>query len=191
MTAEHDPIDDQNGDQNGDSQEIERVFLLDALPDIPESLNSGAVCWKIEQGYLSASDPAPDQVITEGRLRRVTHADGSTTFTHTIKSGLGLVRVERERTLNRAEFEALWPATEGRRILKTRLRIDVKGQIWEIDDFSYRALVLAEAELPTVETALPIPEWLQPRIIREVTEEGAFRNFHLATRKGFHTPDPP
>ena len=195
MTPEHDLTDDRNDDhktdQTGDPQEIERVFLLDAMPDIPESLNSGAVCWKIEQGYLSPSDPVPGQDITEGRLRMVTHADGSATFTHTIKSGLGLVRLERERTLNRAEFEATWPATEGRRILKTRLRIDVEGQIWEIDDFSDRALVLAEAELPTVETALPIPEWLQPRIIREVTEEGAFRNFHLATRKGFHTPDPP
>jgi len=178
-------------DQAGDPQEIERVFLLDAMPEIPKPLHSDTVCWNIEQGYLSSSDPLPGQDITEGRLRRVTHADGSATFTHTIKSGLGLVRLERERTLNRTEFEALWPATKGRRILKTRFRIDVQGQIWEIDQFSDRTLVLAEAELPTVETALPIPEWLQPRIIREVTEEGAFRNFHLATRKGFLTPDPP
>jgi len=183
VTADLDPTDDP--------KEIERVFLLDGVPDIPGRLRSEAERWEIEQGYLSASESTPGHDITEGRLRRTTHSDGSVKFTHTIKSGLGLVRSERERSLDHSEFEALWPATEGRRILKTRLRIDVEGQIWEIDDFSDRPLVLAEAELPTVETALPIPEWLQPRIIREVTEEGAFRNFHLATRKGFHTPDPP
>ena len=172
-------------DSNVDSDEIERVFLLDRLPDVPHALLSHAERWEIEQGYLSPSDATSSDRITEGRLRRTTHADGSQTFTHTIKSGLGLVRSERERRVSASEFEAIWPATSGRRLLKTRLRIDVGGQIWEIDDFSDRALVLAEAELPTVETALSIPEWLQPRIIREVTEEGAFRNFHLATQKGF------
>ena len=174
MTSESDP--------NSDSNEIERVFLLDRLPDVPESLLLEAERWEIEQGYLSPSDVTSSDRITEGRLRRTTHADGSQTFTHTIKSGLGLVRSERERRVTASEFEAIWPTTTGRRLLKTRLRIDVGGQIWEIDDFSDRALVLAEAELATVETALPIPEWLQPRIIREVTEEAAFRNFHLATQ---------
>ena len=172
-------------DSPTDGHEIERVFLLDRLPEIPESLRACAERWEIEQGYLAPSQATSTDEITEGRLRRTTHADGTQTFTHTVKSGLGLVRSERERSLSASEFEAIWPATTGRRLLKTRLRIDVEGQIWEIDAFSDRALVLAEAEIPTVETALSIPEWLQPRIIREVTEEGAFRNFHLATRKGF------
>lgn len=175
----------------GDALEIERVFLLDRMPDIPQPLLSGGERWEIEQGYLSPSDPVPGHETVEGRLRRINHSDGSIELKHTVKSGLGLVRIERERTLAASEFEALWPATEGRRIQKNRLRIDVEGQIWEIDQFSDRALVLAEAELPTVETALPIPEWLQSRIIREVTEEGAFRNFHLATQKGFLDSDPP
>ncbi len=178
-------------DSTGDSLEIERVFLLDRMPDLPEELLSNAERWEIEQGYLSSEDPVPGQELTEGRLRRITHIDGSIELRHTVKSGLGLVRTERERMLDPSEFDALWPGTRGRRILKTRFRISSEGQIWEIDRFSDRQLVLAEAELASVETPLAIPEWLQPRIIREVTEEGAFRNFHLATQKGFLRSDPP
>ena len=176
---------------SNDPLEIERVFLLDRMPDVPPSLSSVAEHWRIEQGYLSPSDPIPGHEMVEGRLRRITHDDGSIELKHTVKSGLGLVRTERERTIEDSEFQVLWPATKGRRIHKIRLRIDVEGQIWEIDQFSDRDLVLAEAELPTVETPLSIPEWLQPHIIREVTEEGAFRNFHLATQQGFLEPDPP
>ena len=176
---------------SSDPLEIERVFLLDRMPDVPRSLSCVAEHWKIEQGYLSPSESVPGHGPVEGRLRRITHEDGSIELKHTVKSGLGLVRTERERAMDHSEFQALWPATAGRRIQKTRLRIVVGGQIWEIDQFSDRDLVLAEAELPTVETPLSIPEWLQPHIIREVTEEGAFRNFHLATQQGFLEPDPP
>lgn len=176
---EHDPL------------EIERVFLLDRMPEVPDQSLSTAERWEIEQGYLSSSESVPGHDTPEGRLRRITHADGSVEMTHTVKKGLGLVRTERERALDASEFEDLWPATSGRRIRKIRLRIDVAGQIWEIDQFSDLPLVLAEAELSSVETVLPIPEWLQPRIIREVTEEGAFRNFNLASRKGFLEPDSP
>ena len=57
-------------------------------------------------------------------------------------------------------------------------------QIWEIDQFLGIDLVLAEAELPSMETELVLPAWLQARVIREVTEEPAFRNFELARSSG-------
>lgn len=174
--------------------EIERVFLLKAVPvDMPH----GEV-WRIDQGYLPvksaalhsaagttvASSPSGDPEMLEGRLRRITHADGSVEHIHTIKSGSGLVRQEIERDIDSQTFEREWPRTAGRRLQKVRTRIMVGDRTWEVDNFSGLSLVLAECELPTVDAPLAIPEWLAPFIVREVTEEPAFRNAELALRSG-------
>ena len=124
--------------------EIERVYLLRALPT---PLPRGEV-WRIDQGYLPVRSTvnsgdshvpgvsvAPHQL--EGRLRRITHSDGSVEHIHTMKSGI--------------------------------------------------PLVLAECELPSTDAPLDIPDWLAPFIVREVTEEPAFRNAELALRAGLLT----
>ncbi len=172
------------------AREIERVFLLDRMPEeIPAAMLARAETWLVEQGYFAppsgsaipAVDPGP-----EGRIRRVRLGDGSEVFTHTIKSGVGLVREEREREITSEEFRELWPLTRGRRLRKTRLRIDVDGQVWELDRFlgAHSELVLAEAELPEVDTPLLVPPWINRHLVREVTEEPEFRNFHLARSSG-------
>jgi len=167
------------------NHEIERVFLLEGMPEIPSDCHATMERWDIDQGYFDTSDPEnPDPAHPEGRIRSVRHADGSTTYCHTVKRGLGLVREEREIELTREQFDELWPQTEGRRIRKTRFRVTVGEQLWELDQFLDFELVLAEAELDTTEASLPIPEWLAQRIIREVTEEPAFRNFELARTSG-------
>ena len=174
--------------------EIERVFLLLAPP---VSMPCGDV-WHIDQGYLprtlgaglgatgsttgSSISVGPNAL--EGRLRRITHQDGSVEFIHTIKSGLGLVREEIERHIDAETFDREWPRTVGRRLQKVRTRIPVGGLTWEIDQFIGLPLVLAECELPTTDTPLTIPDWLAPFIVREVTEEPAFRNAELALRAG-------
>lgn len=155
------------------------------MPEVPDEMKSGVEVWVIEQGYFDTDhhgDPSPDR--PEGRIRRTTFPDGSTKFFHTVKRGLGLVREEREIELAESVFTDLWPQTEGRRINKSRLRVPVGDQIWEIDQFLGIDLVLAEAELPSMETELVLPAWLQARVIREVTEEPAFRNFELARSSG-------
>jgi hypothetical protein len=38
--------------------------------------------------------------------------------------------------------------------------------------------------LPSTDAPLDIPDWLAPFIVREVTEEPAFRNAELALRSG-------
>ena len=159
--------------------ESERVFLLSALPaDMPP----GEV-WRIDQGYLPPADGvAPAQL--EGRLRRIEHPDGREEFVHTVKRGAGLVREESERAIERSEFEREWPRTAGRRLRKVRTRIAVGDRTWEIDRFLDLPVVLAECELPAVDAALAIPGWLAPVVVREVTEEPAFRNFELARRAG-------
>ena len=174
--------------------EIERVYLLRALPT---PLPHGEV-WRIDQGYLplqsqvidgnshGSGAPIPPHQL-EGRLRRITHSDGSVEHIHTIKSGVGLVRQETERSIDAETFAREWPRTVGRRLEKLRTRITVGDHLWEIDQFTHIPVVLAECELPSIDTPLDIPDWLAPFIVREVTEEPAFRNAELALRSGLLT----
>ncbi len=161
------------------AQEIERVFLLDRLPDIP----NGAEAVRVEQGYLPGNDSAGGEV-TEGRVRRTVDASGTVCCTHTIKRGTGLVRSEVERVISEEEFNRHWPCTAGRRLNKTRYRVPVGELVWEIDTFDQLNLVLAEVELPSPDAAAPLPEWLSPHVVREVTDEPAYRNYEIAMRMG-------
>jgi len=162
--------------------EIERTFLLSGMPALPGSASR----WRIEQGYLHGD------ALLEGRVRRVVAPDGSVEFTHTIKHGTGLVRRERERRIDRAEFERLWGMTEGRRLRKDRFKVADGSFTWEIDRFEGlppiegRELVMAEVEIPAGvdPDAVSIPSWLGPVVVREVTEEPRFRNYSLATASG-------
>lgn len=164
-------------------QEIERTYLLDALPALPGT----AERWRLEQGYLperkaSAGETADHS--PEGRLRRITAPDGRTRLEHTIKRGSGLVRSEEHLAITPERFEQLWPLTRGRRLAKTRYRVPCddgnERRVWEIDDFDDLELVLAEVELPEANAAAPIPGWLSPHIIREITNEKQYRNYELA-----------
>lgn len=163
--------------QHSAPTEIERSFLLRGMPPLP----SGAEIWRIEQGYL-AQDARSGP---EGRLRRIEHGDGTIEHVHTVKRGFGLVRSEVERRIDAAEFDRLWPSTEGRRLVKTRHRVrtdDGSGLVWEIDRFEGIDLVLAEVELPSAETVPSIPPWLEDWIVRDVTEEPEYRNSSIALR---------
>lgn len=170
-----------------EGREVERVWLLDGMPEVPASHE----LWRIEQGYLVSEPGVDPSKAVEGRLRRTTLPDGSCEFTHTLKRGMGLVREERERSITSEEFEALWPRTEGRRLRKDRFRVHEGGMVWEIDRFLDFDLRLAEVELPDPGTPVEPPDWLQPRILREVTEEPAFRNYEIARSRLFPDhPDP-
>ncbi|MHC4219069.1 MAG: CYTH domain-containing protein [Planctomycetota bacterium] len=151
--------------------EIERKYLLERLPELPDR----AEAFHMEQGYLP-DDP--------GRLRRTVGPDGAVVHTLTVKTGRGLVRREDERTISERQFQEQWPRTAGRRLAKTRYRIDEGGLVWEIDQYDGLELVLAEVELPTAETRVEVPEWLRPHIVREVTEEPQYQNYEIALRIG-------
>jgi adenylate cyclase len=149
--------------------EIERKFLLDQMPALPND----AEVWKIEQGYLDHG---------MGRLRRTMMPDGSVVCTHTIKRGRGITKTEIEREITATEFQEQWPHTEWRRLRKTRYRIRDESLIWEIDAFADLDLVLAEVELPAADAPVRIPPWLQPHIVREVTDDPEFTNAQIARR---------
>ncbi len=149
--------------------EIERKYLLQSMPQLPAT----ARAYRMEQGYF-ADEP--------GRLRRTRAPDGTVTYTHTVKKGVGLVREEIERELTADEFKSLWPRTAGRRLTKTRTKVPEDNLVWEIDDYDALDLLVAEVELPTPETKVTVPDWLAPHVIREVTGEPEYGNHQLAIR---------
>ena len=157
-------------------QEVERVYLLERLPEIPVMYE----LWRIEQGYLVPPPGSTPGTTQEGRIRRTDLSDGSVVLTHTLKRGMGLVREEHERPITLSEYESLWPLTRGRRIRKKRFRVPEDGLVWEIDQFLDLDLILAEVELPDPSTPVEPPVWLQPLILREVTDDPAYRNYELS-----------
>lgn len=154
--------------RGGAPEEIERKYLLAALPDSAKA----APPLTIEQGYL------PGTLLLE-RLRRVKDRN-STRFYRTVKVGTGMVRTEIEEETTRAVFDRMWPLTEGRRLQKRRHRVREGDLTWEIDDFADRKLVLAEVELPDRNTDVVIPKWLRAHVVRDVTDEEEYKNASLA-----------
>ena len=149
--------------------EIERKFLLSGLP--PVVANAESV--EIDQGYI------PGTQIRE-RIRRV-RGPGAVEYVRTFKAGVGIERVEIEEPTSEQFFLAVWPLTRGCRVQKRRYVIPDGGLVWEIDEFLDRpALWLAEVELERADQPVTPPEWLRPRIVREVTHEPAYTNHALA-----------
>ena len=147
--------------------EIERKFTLATGPDWL------AECERepIEQGYL-AIEPGDGP---EVRLRR----KGSNTLL-TVKLGSGLERAEEEIELARDQFEALWPLTEGRRVVKTRYAVPLGELTIEVDVFEggLAGLVTAEVEFDSEAASREFepPEWMG----EEVTGDGRYANETLA-----------
>ena len=146
--------------------EIERKYLLSDLPRMPQPID----VLEIDQGYLPGV----------ARLRHQRSANGGERFVRTVKQGVGVLRLETEDEIDRATFEKLWPETEGRRVRKRRYVIAHGEDLWEIDEFLDRTLVLAELEFDDPESPVAIPDWLSPVLVRDVTDEPHFTNRSLA-----------
>jgi len=152
-------------------REIERKYLLRALPDSVASARSV----EVDQGYL------PGERIQE-RIRRMRDdRDGSMRYVRTLKAGTGLSRMEIEEETTEAFFTAVWPLTRGVRVHKRRYYVPVEDGMWEIDEFLDRPnFFLAEFEMEHVDQQVGIPPWLAAVLDREVTEDRAFTNRALA-----------
>jgi CYTH domain-containing protein len=148
-------------------REIERKFLIRKMPDGLTSYPSN----EISQGYLVSLDDG-----TQVRLRKANDKH-SLTF----KRGAGNVREEREVELTAKQFDALWPGTEGKRLVKTRYEIPLGERVVEIDVYHDRheGLVVAEVEFDDEEAAKNFqpPDWLGD----DVTGDPRYSNQLLAS----------
>lgn len=146
--------------------EIERKFLVKTMPDL-----SNAQKMYIHQGYLTDSSDS-----IEVRLRRKDDQ-----YFITVKSGSGMVRAERETSIDQHQFESLWPDTQGKRIEKYRWKGQLKThQTYQLDKFlgSLEPLMLVEVEFSSLEQAdnFEPADWFG----REVTADKNYKNKALA-----------
>jgi len=145
--------------------EIERKYLLKSLPPQLKGLRGTPVL----QGYISTNESR------EVRLRR--HGNE---YYITVKDGGGLSRHEIEIAITRRQFDALWPATAGRRLEKTRYVLGYAGHTLELDEYAgdLSPLCVAEVEFESVAASR---NFKKPAFFgREVTDEAEFRNASLA-----------
>jgi len=92
----------------------------------------------------------------------------------------GPVRAEFEYGIPVADARAMLAAfAEGPLVEKLRHRVAVGSHCYELDEFhgANAGLVVAEIELDAPDEAFPRPPWLGD----EVTDDGRFHNFRLAT----------
>lgn len=144
--------------------EVERKWRLTATPpDAVLALEPEL----IEQGYLVIGADG-----SEVRLRR---KSGRPVLT--VKSSGTLSRAETEIEVSEAQYAALWPATEGRRVIKYRRRL---ANGIEVDTYegALAGLVIAELEFASeaAARAFTAPSWFG----HEVTEDRAYKNQQLA-----------
>ncbi len=143
--------------------EIERKFLLKSLPD---NLRNDT---EILQGYLAHDEQMEVRVRQYGER-----------YILTVKEGRGLTRRETEIAISPQQFQALWPATEGRRLEKVRSLADHGSFVVEVDRYqgSLAPLLVAEVEFASVEESerFQKPEYFG----REVTEDDGYKNASLA-----------
>ncbi len=147
-------------------REIERKFLLKRLPDQLESFPHD----EIAQGYLAIESGG-----VQVRLRKKGNVR-SLTYKRSTKNG----REEREIRLSAEQFEALWPATAGRRLTKIRYEVPWKEHTVEIDVYRGRhdGLIVAEVEFTDEKSAAAFkpPDWIGD----DVTGKSRYSNVLLA-----------
>jgi adenylate cyclase len=146
------------------AQEIERKYLLSAEHWRSEISTST----RIAQGYLN---DAPERTV---RVR--------------IKGDKGFLTIKgKNQGIARAEFEYAIPLVDAGELLKlcpnvldkTRHEIHRDGFVWEIDEFAgdNAGLIVAEIELPTIDTEFAKPDWLG----EEVSGDARYYNSALST----------
>ncbi len=148
------------------TREIERKFLLKRFPPRLKKFPHNTIA----QGYLAVG-PGGVQV----RLRKKGEIR-SLTF----KQGTKGAREEREIRLSVEQFDALWPATAGRRLTKVRYDVPWKEHTIEIDIYRGRlaGLVVAEVEFDNQKSCVAFepPDWIG----RDVTGKPRYSNVALA-----------
>jgi len=152
-------------DVNNMHVETERKFLVKDASYKSEAVKS----YRIKQGYIAHDG---------GNTVRVRVRDNEGFLTIKGPSFGGMSRAEWEIGISLADADALLQLCHGGFIDKTRHLVPCgDGLFWEVDEFHGEndGLVMAEIEVPSVDTAFPRPSWLGD----EVTGDRRFYNSYL------------
>lgn len=162
-TSEADETDRTGEAQPTSTVERERKWLVQEQPELDHGV-------ALRQGYL-AIDGAVSVRVRDA-------AAGNCTLT--IKAGAGTSRTELEWPIGRDVFDAAWPATDGRRVVKTRYRLPLGEHTAEVDVFGEHldGLVVVEVEFDSDEAlaAFAAPAWFG----REVSDDLRYTNASMA-----------
>lgn len=144
--------------------EIERKFLV-----ADRAVLDGLIGTAYRQGYLSTT---PERTV---RVRRA----GETAFLTVKGISIGASRAEFEYPIPVADVDDLLALCERPIIEKVRYRIGHAGLVWEVDVFGgdNAGLVVAEVEIPSLETAVEVPAWVGA----EVTDDPRYFNANLVS----------
>lgn len=157
--------------------EIERKFLLRTLPKLDWS-----DILLIDQFYKKNKS-------FWDRYRKLdSQINGVIKYQHTIKKTVSKgVNEEIEVELSEGDFiknlsKCFLSKSEAKKITKIRYIFPYNGLKWEIDYFPDRDMIIAEIEIPTLDYALVIPDYISDNLIAEVTFEKEFSNRSLANK---------
>lgn len=156
------------------AKEIERKFLV-----IEKSVNNilpKLQFKKIKQGYLVGNEYGVLRIRSECDCERYTN-------TLTMKNNrVGIETDEYEFDVSRETALDLFSKCP-KVLKKTRYYYEYKGFTWEIDVFhnkNLNGLILAEIELPTTDTKIELPDFID----REVSGEVKYFNSRIYDRIG-------
>ena len=158
--------------------EIERKFLLKAMPDLAPS-----EVVKIDQYYFKNKD---------GIWERARSWDSNVNgmkYIHTVKKSVSKgVNLEDEKYLTEDEFKKFKTkcksGTVESRFIKKERHIYPDGDLyWEVDMFnSGHHLIVAEIEIPTKNHKITIPDFISEKLLLEVTGLKQFSNKNLSNK---------
>ena len=147
--------------------EIERKFLLKAIPDLKPT-----EVIKIKQWYLKV----------DGIWERARSMDSN------IYGISDISNIEEEWDMDKSEFDDFVKrcksSKQNARYITKERRIYPDGELkWEVDVFSQKChIIVAENEIPTEDYELEIPEFIQKKNLLEVTGLKQFSNRSLSNR---------
>ncbi len=157
--------------------EIERKYLIE-YPDL-DWLEKDPNCQRVEiiQTYLKSGKDEEIRIRQRG-------INGHYIYLKTVKKKISdLKRIETEKRLSESEYLSLFMEadTEKHQIRKTRYCLTYEGQYFEIDLYPFwKDQAIMEIELRDENAEIRFPENI--KIIKEVTEDPAYKNASLAQR---------
>jgi CYTH domain-containing protein len=159
--------------------EIERKFLLKGMPSVEphEIIDINQWYWKNKEGIWE-------------RARSWNSNKTGLKWVHTVKTFISVgVQEEIEKNLTEEEFNKFverckLKSEEARYITKQRWIYPVdRGLYWEVDMFDTgHHLVVAEIELPKKSAKFTTPDFIQEKILMEVTSMKQFSNKNLCNK---------